>query len=202
MARKTFISYKYSEAQGLRDTILKALGSNAEYYQGERSDSPDLTDISTENIKRDLADMMYQTSVLIVIISPNMKQSKWIDWEIEYCFKEISRKERTSKTNGVVGVIKKVNDDYSWFKTTGQNSDGCHSSTYSEQLVYEIISKNRYNQTPKKYACINCKTVNALTGSYIAYIEEDAFLDDPQQYIENDYEKSEDIDGYDLTKMR
>lgn len=32
MARKTFISYKYSEAQDLRDEILESLGDDATYY--------------------------------------------------------------------------------------------------------------------------------------------------------------------------
>ena len=77
MARKTFISYKYSEAQDLRDEILEALGDDATYYQGETADSPDLTDSSTENIKKNLTDMMYDTSVTIVVISPNLKDSKW-----------------------------------------------------------------------------------------------------------------------------
>lgn len=84
MVHKTFISYKYSEAQGLRDKIIEALGEDASYYQGETSDSPDLTDTSTENIRKNLKDMMYDTSVTIVIISPHIKESKWIDWEIEY----------------------------------------------------------------------------------------------------------------------
>lgn len=97
MAHKTFISYKYSEAQDLRDRIIKALGDDASYYQGETSDSPDLTDTSTENIKKNLKDMMYDTSVTIVIISPHIKESKWIDWEIEYCLKNITRKNRTSQ---------------------------------------------------------------------------------------------------------
>lgn len=35
---------------------------------------------------------MYDTSVTIVIISPHIKESKWIDWEIEYCLKNITRK--------------------------------------------------------------------------------------------------------------
>ena len=112
MAHKTFISYKYSEAQGLRDNIIKKLGDDASYYKGETSESPDLTDTSTENIKKNLTDMMYDTSVTIVIISPNMKKSKWIDWEIEYCLKNISRKNRTSHTNGIVGVIMKYNNKY------------------------------------------------------------------------------------------
>ena len=77
MAHRTFISYKYSEAQDLRDRIIEALGEDANYYMGETSESPDLTDTSTENIKKNLRDMMFGTSVTIVILSPHMKESKW-----------------------------------------------------------------------------------------------------------------------------
>lgn len=203
MAHKTFISYKYSEARNLRNSIIDALGDDAIYYQGETSTSPDLSDTSTENIKRNLTDMMYDTSVTIVIISPNMKNSNWIDWEIEYSLKNITRKGRTSHTNGVVGVIMKFNGGYSWLKTTSTNGDGCTSSSYDESKVYSIINNNRFNQNPKKYSCDICKTVNALTGSYIAYVEEETFLSDPQKYIDNAYDKSEnDAAGYDLTKTR
>lgn len=203
MAHKTFISYKYSEAQGLRDRIIDALGSDATYYRGETSDSPDLTDTSTENIKRNLSNMMYDTSVTIVIISPHMKESKWIDWEIEYCLKNYTRKNRTSHTNGVLGVIMKYNGGYSWFKSHQTNSDGCSSMSYDTSKVYDIINNNRFNQNPKVYSCDVCKTVDALTGSYIAYVEEDDFLANPQKYIDNAYDKSEnDASGYDLTKSR
>lgn len=203
MAHKTFISYKYSEAQRLRDDIIKALGADATYYKGETSDSPDLTDTSTQNIKNHLTDMMYDTSVTIVIISPTMKESKWIDWEIEYCLKSISRKGRTSHTNGIVGVIMKHEGGYDWFKKKQTNIDGCSSCTYEETKVYEIINKNRFNQDPKVYSCPICKTVNALSGSYIAYVEEDDFLRNPTKYIDNAYEKSEnDASGYNIVKTR
>lgn len=203
MAHKTFISYKYSEAQSLRDKIIDALGKDAAYYKGETSDSPDLTDTSTENIKNVLCDMMYDTSVTIVIISPHMKESKWIDWEIEYCLKNNTRKDRTSHTNGVVGVIMKWNGGYDWFKQNGRNIDGCISSSYNESYLYEIIKNNRYNQNPKSYSCQFCKTVDSLTGSYISFVEEDDFIRNPQKYIDNAYNKSEnDAEGYDLVKQR
>lgn len=203
MSHKTFISYKYSEARNLRNSIIDALGDDAIYYQGETSSSPDLSDTSTENIKKNLTDMMYDTSVTIVIISPNMKNSNWIDWEIEYSLKNITRQGRTSHTNGVVGVIMKFNGGYSWLKTTSTKGDGCTSSSYDESKVYSIINNNRFNQNPKKYSCDTCKTVNALTGSYIAYVEEETFLSDPHKYIDNAYDKSEnDAAGYDLTKTR
>ena len=203
MAHKTFISYKYDEAQRLRDDIITALGDNAMYYKGETSDSPDLTDTSTENIKKNLRDMMYDTSVTIVIISPNMKKSKWIDWEIEYCLKDNTRKGRTSHTNGIVGVIMKYNGGYNWFKSTHINDDGCSSIAYEESKVYDIINNNRFNQDPKKYSCDVCKTVNSLPGSYIAYVEEETFLNNPNKYIDNAYDKSEnDAKGYILCKKR
>ncbi|MEW5817973.1 MAG: TIR domain-containing protein [Spirochaetota bacterium] len=202
MARKTFISYKYSEARNLRDAIIVKLGNDATFYQGETSESPDLTDVNAETIKKKLCDMMYNTTVTIVVISPNMKQSKWIDWEIEYCLKEITREGRTSTTNGLVGVIQKVDGGYDWFRTFNENYDGCITRIFNNSLVYDIILKNRFNQKPKKYACVNCKCYEELTASYISYVEEEEFLSNPQVYIENAFNKSEEIDGYDLVKQR
>lgn len=202
MAHKTFISYKYSEAQTLRDEILKALGADATYYTGETSDSPDLTDTSTENIRKNLTDMMYGTSVTIVIISPNMINSKWIDWEIEYCLKEISRKDRTSKTNGIVGVMMKYNGGYDWITNRFTNCHGNTAINHKNEYLYPIIHKNRYNSIPPLWHCSECKTYDYLNGSYINLVDEVDFLADPKKYIDNAFDKSEDIDKYDLTKQK
>ena len=83
MAHKTFISYKYSESRELRDRIIQAMGSDAAYYTGETSESPDMSDLKTATIRMILADMIYSSSVRFVIISPHLKESNWIDWEIE-----------------------------------------------------------------------------------------------------------------------
>ena len=101
MAHKTFISYKYSESRELRDRIIQAMGSDAAYYTGETSESPDMSDFKTATIRRKLADMIYATSVTIVIISPHMKESNWIDWEIEYSLTQTTRNDRTSRINAV-----------------------------------------------------------------------------------------------------
>ena len=202
MARKTFISYKYSEAQGLRDTILDALGDDATYYQGETADSPDLTDTSTENIKKNLKDMMHGTSVTIVVVSPNLIDSSWIDWEIEYSLKEITREDTTSRTNGIVGVIMKVDGGYGWLKTSRTKDDGCTVWSYESSKLYPVINENRYNlKGDDKYSCPQCKCFDMLKGSYVALIEEETFLNDPEKYIENAYEKCESVDDYDITKQ-
>lgn len=201
MARKTFISYKHSESQWLRDEIIKKMGNDATYYQGETSDSPDLTDTSTENIKENLKDMMYSTSVTIVIISPNMVQSNWIDWEISYTLKEVKRGDKTSHSNGLVGVIKKINGNYDWIFNSGIKPDGCGYRTTDNSKLYQIIYQNRYNKIGEdKYACADCKIFDHLEGSYMSLIKEDEFMSNIKVYVENAYTKSQNLVEFDLTK--
>jgi hypothetical protein len=203
MARETFITYKYSEAQDLRDSIIDKLGEHASYYKGETSESPDLTGTSTQNIKENLKNMIFGTSVTIVIVSPNLINSNWVDWEIEYSLKEYKRGMTTSKTNGIVAVIMKVNGSYDWLVYNAVNSDGCSSRYFHSHKLYGIINNNRFNlNTADKYSCSTCKTFNAISGSYIALVDEDKFLNDPNYYIENAYDKSKNIGQYDLTKCK
>lgn len=203
MARETFIAYKYSEAQDLRDEIIKKLGKDASFYKGETGESPDLTNTTAENIKENLKNMIFGTSVTIVIISPNLKKSKWVDWEIEYSLKEYKRGNTTSRTSGIIGVIMKVNDSYDWFISSYQNPDGCSTRTLDTTLLYDLINNNRLNlNTDDKYSCPTCKTFDQLNGSYISLIEEDRFLSNPQHFIENAFNKSKNIGNYKLSKER
>lgn len=202
MAYKTFISYKYSEAKDLRDRIVKALGDDAKYYQGETSESPNMSDKTTDYIKNKLKDMIYSTSVTIVVVSPDIKLSNWIDWEIEYSLKQIKRNDRTSGTNGVLGVVMKYNGDYSWLRPSVENPDGHNAIHTNDEYLYEIIHKNRFNQDPLEYTCDVCKNVDALTGSYISLINEESFLENPNKYINNAYDKSKNTSNYLLTRKK
>lgn len=203
MARKTFISYKYSEATQLRDVIIQKMGDDARFYTGETSDSPDLTGSKTESIKENLKDMMYHTSVTIVIISPNMKLSKWIDWEISYTLKQIKRGDLTSSSNGLVGVIMKVNGSYDWLISRTQKADGCTARSFNDNLLYDIINGNRFNRKgDEKYSCTTCKTFDWLEGSYMSLIDEDTFLKDHTKYIENAYDKSKIITEFGVQRER
>lgn len=204
MAHKTFISYKYNEAKELRDAIVAALGKEyAQYYKGETSESPDLTDTSTDNIKQNLTNMMYDTSVTILIISPHMKESKWIDWELEYCLKKITRQGRTSQRNGIVGVIMKVDGGYGWFTNHLTNCHGKHVVNYKNEYLYPIIYCNHFNSNPPQWHCPQCRTYDYMSGSYITYVKEDDFLANPQLYIDNAYDKSEnDACGYNIVPTR
>lgn len=203
MARETFISYKHSEAQDLRDEIIDKLGDDAKYYSGETADSPDMSGETVDRIKNSLKDKIFGTSVTIIIISPNIKDSSWIDWEIEYSLKEYKRQSTTSKTNGIVGVIMKHNGSYDWLVSSNQNADGCSTRYIDDSKLYSIINGNRYNlDTDDKYSCPTCQSFDQLNGSYIALVDEERFLQNPSYYIENAYDKSKATDNYNLKKSR
>lgn len=203
MARETFIAYKYSEAQGLRDDIISKLGEHSTYYRGETAQSPDMTGETIHRIKENLKNMIFGTSVTIVIVSPNLQQSQWVNWEIEYSLREYKRGSTTSNTNGIIGVVMKVNGTYDWLIGQTKHLDGCVSRFIDNSKLYNIIKKNRVNLiTENKYSCPNCQSFDQLNGSYISLIDEETFLNNPSKYIENAYDKSKATWNYDLSKER
>ena len=146
--------------------------------------------------------MIFGTTVTIVIISPHMTESEWIDWEIEYSLREYSRNGKKSKSNGIVGVVMKVNGGYDWLRSTTTHADGHTATSYDESKMYNIINQNRFNKNPQVYSCSKCKTVDRLSGSYISLITEEEFLDDPNLFIENAYQKCQSVDKYKISKTR
>ena len=124
MGRKIFVSYKYKDddvkkipdvtqptwpcdyVDYIKDNVL---GSD-DIYKGENSDE-DISSWSEEAIWEHLKDKIYDSTITIVLISPNMKEkgkwqrSQWIPWEISYSLRETTRNDRTSHSNAILAVI-------------------------------------------------------------------------------------------------
>lgn len=126
MGNKIFISYKYYDydVQALpsisdsrpkaRDYVTwlenKFTDRTTHIYKGE-SDNEDLSSKSENYIWEKLKDKIFDSSVTIVLISPNMKEprrwesSQWIPWEISYSLRETPRGGYTSHSNAVLAVV-------------------------------------------------------------------------------------------------
>lgn len=124
MGRKIFISYKYKDpdVQKLANVtqptwpcdyveyIANNILEREDIYKGETADD-DLSNYSEDYIVRHLRDKIYDSSITIVLISPNMKEprkhqhSQWIPWEISYSLCETTRHDRTSHNNAILAVI-------------------------------------------------------------------------------------------------
>jgi hypothetical protein len=72
-----------------------------------------LSQYSENTIWDKLKNRIYDSSVTIVMISPNMKEAhrydkaQWIPWEISYSLKSMNRNDRISRSNAVLAVITK-----------------------------------------------------------------------------------------------
>ena len=130
MARKIFVSYKHSDnsvkslngqgtARAYVDKLIE-LFEDDEIYKGEGNE--DLSDFKDETIAGHLKDKIYDSSLTLVLISPQMKEGyqkesdQWIPWEVAYSLKEITRSDRTSRTNAILAVVlPDWNSSYSYY---------------------------------------------------------------------------------------
>lgn len=125
MGFKVFVSYKFHDGNVrpisgvwgttyVRDYVdviqNKILPGIASVYKGE-DNGEDLSQYSDDYIWERLKTRIYDSTVTIVLISPNMKtpnkwqRSQWIPWEIAYSVRETTRNDRTSHRNAILAVI-------------------------------------------------------------------------------------------------
>ncbi len=124
MGRKVFISYKYRDdnvkslpnvqqptwpcdyVQYLQDKVFDNVG----FMDKSEKQGEDLSYLSDDRIWERLKPKIYDSSITIVLISPNMKEpnkwdrSQWIPWEIAYSLRETTRNDRTSHNNAILAV--------------------------------------------------------------------------------------------------
>ena len=124
MGSKVFVSYKYRDDDVRKidgvtqptwvcdyvDLIRRDVLSNDDIYKGEDSNQ-DISSWSEYRIWEHLKNKIYDSSITIVLISPNMKEpnkrqtSQWIPWEISYSLRETTRNDRTSHNNAILAVV-------------------------------------------------------------------------------------------------
>lgn len=194
MGIKAFISYRYRDSQDLRDYTIRLLGEDAVYYRGELRSSPYQTDYKTAQIRERLADMIYDTPVMVVIVSPNMLQSQWMELEVELALGNYYSERSAECVRGVVCVVKKEEvynrygsysyytyDAYAWAKENG---------TWASSKLFDAINRNRNNRVIPK---------DGLSPHYIDIVTEDDFIKQPTKYITEAYVKSKNLEYYDIS---
>jgi hypothetical protein len=227
MGHKIFISYKYADddVQHISDewykidTVRTYVDKLEEYlkdssehiYKGE-SDGEDLSTLTDETIWEKLKDRIYDSSLTIVIVSPNMKEGftadkdQWIPWEVSYSLKEVSRKNSsgtpvTSKTNAMLAiVVPDKSNSYSYY--TYKNTcctNACR--TLRTDTLFNILKKNMFNiKDANTQDCTTGSKIYYGDSSYIPSVRWDDFIADVDTYINKAYELQDDLDNYTICK--
>lgn len=203
MRKKIFVSYKYSDSsvQNLNyysnstvrnyvDYLEKLLGRN-NIYKGEH-DGEDLSNFTDEWTWSTLKEKIFDSSITIVLISPNMKDyyksesEQWIPQEISYSLKEISRNGRYSRTNALLYIV--LPDSYGNYNYFMEYSDS-KIIFYKTNIIFKIMNNNIFN-----------KKIPYGEGSYAIIVKWNEFIQNYNKYIEDAIEHQNNIEQYKISK--
>lgn len=220
MGKKIFVSYKYADSNVQRlattpwnetttvrsyvDELENYFDRTNDIYKGESNDE-DLSQYTEDQIWEKLKDRIYDSSVTIVMISPNMKEthkrdrSQWIPWEISFSLKETTRNDRTSHSNAMFAIVlPDKNGSYDYYLS----QSNCGVTVHNTDTLFEILRENKFNiKLPEKKFCFQCHSFH-YTGqySYIEAIRWSDFISFPNYYIETAVKRYEKISDYEITK--
>lgn len=207
MGKKVFVSYKYADSEIMKitrdtykiDTVrdyvdyLEILLGRDNIYKGEH-DGEDLSNFTDEWTWTTLKEKIFDSSVTVVLISPNMKNvykkesEQWIPQEVSYSLKKVSHNGRYSKTNALLYVV--LPDSFGNYDYYMNYDYYTLSITYNKNVIFNIMIKNILNKK-QQYG----------TGSYAVTVKWEDFIKDCNLYIDMAVEHQNNIEQYDIRKI-
>ncbi len=223
MGSKLFVSYKYGdenvenlswfESSRVRDYVTKfenLIDEADDIYKGE-SDGEDLSDFQDSTIETKLKSKIFDSSVTIVFISPNMKDptlnesDQWIPWEVSYSLRNKKKKTSTggyqcSKPNGLIGVVlPDSNGSYDYY-IKRHNCCASPCVGYHQEITFQIISTNQFNKSnPCSYVCSNGDKVYSGDHSYMEIVKWSDFINNYAKYVQRAKDRQSNLNDYKLT---
>ena len=220
MGHKIFISYKYGdtsvkrlprnewwETTKVRDYVdeFQEKLSNTDHINKGENDNESLDGFKDSTIESKLRDKIYDSSVTVVFISPNMIDSylseddQWIPWEVSYSLRETTRNDRTSHRNAVLAVV--LPDSSGSYTYMLQPRTCCDEkcTTWHTESLFNILSSNMFNKkTPIEKDCPHGEKVYDGFVSYIHMVRWDDFIGNIDLYISIAKSIRDNADNYDI----
>jgi hypothetical protein len=225
MANKFFVSYKYKDSNVQSDPVQEYTPSgDTDYlhtprhyvdkiidivgadniYKGEKGDE-DMGHLSDDTIDSKLKEKIFDSSVTIVLVSPNMwdktkpEKDQWIPNEIAYSLRQKTRGERTSGTNAMLAVVlPDRNGSYSYIV----NSYSCVTQ-WSTASLFKILKENMFNRNEKNLIlCTTCggRHHTGQDHSYVYPVKWADFISNTQAYLNHVIGLRENLEHYEIDK--
>lgn len=185
------------------DKLQSILDKEDHINLGEK-DGESLKDFSEGYIESSLKDKIYSSSVTIVMISKGMvelfssEKDQWIPWEISYSLKEITRGDRTSRMNAILGIVlPDENNSYDWYYT---ENPACNCTTHHTDKLFNILNRNMFNmKNPAETTC-NGLVIHHGDVSFIKTVKWTDFENYPNMNLNKAIEIRDNKDFYNIKK--
>lgn len=168
---------------------------------GEK-DGESLKDFSEGYIASSLKDKIYRSSITIVMISKGMvdalieEKDQWIPWEVSYSLREVTRGDRTSRMNAVLGIVlPDENNSYNWYYT---ENPICNCTTHHTDKLFKILKTNMFNiKNPTESEC-NGLIIHHGDFSFIKTMKWEDFKIIPNYYLDKSIEIRDNKELYEI----
>lgn len=199
MARKVFISFRYKDGNIYKEYLSKLFSDSDNIINC--SESEDRSRMSEDTIKRYLYDKLKNTSVTIVLLTPEAVNHKkkfngfgyvyddWIYDEIKYSLDD----RENNRCNGLIAVY--TPEAKNLVIDTLSNGDTTTIKTFDNLIRKNMFNvKKIYKNNPKE------GTYNANLDHYCSLISWESFIKDFDMYIAIAEMKRDNKDHYDISK--
>lgn len=217
-----FVSYKYYDGsvaalpgiygrtivRDYVDVLVEKLERLNYISKAERTDE-DLSEYSEYTIEDSLYDLIWDSSVTIILISPRMKEPgkrekmQWIPWEVSYSLRNVSKGGRVSHRNAVLAVVlPDANGKYDYAIESHTCSNTCRCNLWKTNTFFYVIKKNMFNLNDRAKHQISCAEGSAVyrgACSYIDLVRWKDFVADIKGYIDAAIDRKNHINDYDIT---
>ena len=226
--RKIFISYKYGDtnvsplpltaglylpttARHYVDVLQSLLDADDHVNKGE-NDNESLAEFKDTTISTKLKGKIYDSSVTVVLLSPNMKEiytaedDQWIPWEISWSLRELTRAGRTSGTNAMLAVaLPDAGGSYN-YAVVDDTCPSCHCRVWQTNSFFKIIRDNMFNRKHPNFSgcAAHWPTYRPQLGnshSFIYPVKWGDFVQNIGLHVDITSAIRDDIDSYNLVKL-
>lgn len=204
MATKVFVSFRFSDGIELKEELLELFDSSTEVIN--RSEDVDRSEMSEATIQGYLYDKLKDTSVTIVILTPeavNYRKDWWgkyDDWlydELRYSLED----RVNNRTNGVIALYTDESKPLLIQEST-HTCTKCNKTSECRSLLDfdNLVRKNMVNvkDVYKENKCDNLYDDDK--DSYISLVHFDTFKKDYEKYIKSAKEKRDRKEEFNLVK--
>lgn len=164
MGHKIFISYKYHDnsvlplanitgevttARHYVDALQELLDEADHVNKGEMG-GESLHGLSEDSIEAKLRDKVFDSTVTIVLLSPNMREGtpdaeQWTPWEVSYSLKSKTRSGVTRKPNALIGVVLPDTQGSYDYHLIQPGCIACQCRLINHSTMFSILSGNLFN---------------------------------------------------------